>query len=68
MLDDREYGDHRLLVEEIVAAHWLKEALTPNEVIDLDKISPILYLGRKLYLGVVKDTMRYFDREVYGKR
>jgi len=68
LVDDREYGDHRWLVGEIVAVHWLKEAFTSEEVIDLDKVSPILYLGQELYVTTAKDTMSRLDREVYGKR
>ena len=68
LIDDREYGDHRWLVGKIVAVHWLKEAFTSEEVIDLDKVSPILYLGKEHYLTAAKDTVRYLDREVYGKR
>jgi len=58
LVDDRAYGDHRLLVGEIVAVHLLKEAFTPEETLDLDKVSPILYLGRELYLTSAKDTVR----------
>ncbi len=68
LVDDREYGDHRWLVGEIVAVHWLKEAFTSEEIIDLDKVSPILYLGQELYVTTAKDTMSRLDREVYGKR
>jgi len=68
LVDDRSYGDHRLLVGEVVAVHWLKDAFTPDEVIDLDKVSPLLYLGHELYLATTKDTVSYLDREVYGKR
>jgi len=68
LVDDRGYGDHRLLVGEIVAVHWLKESFAPQEILDLDKICPILYLGRELYLTTSKDTARSLDREVYGKR
>jgi len=67
LIDDREYGDHRWLVGEIVAVHGLKEAFTPEEVIDLDKVSPLLYLGHELYLATAKDTVSCLDREVYGK-
>ncbi len=66
LVDDRGYGDHRWLVGEIVAVHLLREALTPEETLDLDKVSPILYLGHELYLTTSKD-IRYLDREVYGK-
>lgn len=68
LVDDREYGDHRWLVGKIVATHWQKEAFTSEEGIDLDKVSPILYLGRDLFLTASKGTVKYLDREVYGKR
>ena len=68
LVDDRSYGDHRLLVGEIVAVHWLKEAFAPEEILDLDKIHPILYLGKELYATISKDTARTLDRKVYGKR
>ncbi len=68
LIDDRGYGDHRWLVGEIVAVHWLKESFAPEEILDLDKICPILYLGHELYLTTSKDTARSLDREVYGKR
>ena len=68
LVDDRVYGDHRWLVGEIVAVHLLGEAFTPEETLDLEKASPILYLGHELYVTAAKDTVRYLDREVYGKR
>jgi len=68
LVDDRGYGDHRWLVGEIVATHLLKDVLTPDEVIDLDKVSPILYLGNDLYVTVSKDTLKSLDRKVYGGR
>lgn len=67
LVDDRGYGDHRWLVGEIVAVHWLREAFTSEEALDLEKVSPILYLGHELYLTTAKDT-RYLDRKVYGKK
>ncbi|MCL0094804.1 flavin reductase family protein [Dehalococcoidales bacterium] len=68
LVDDRGYGDHQLLVGEIVAVHWQKESFTSEEILNLDKICPILYLGGELYLTTAKDRKRYLDREVYGKR
>ena len=68
LVDDRSYGDHRWLVGEIVAVHWLEEVFTPDEVIDLDKVSSILYLGNELYVTTSKDTIKSLDRKVYGKR
>ena len=68
LVDDRGYGDHRLLVGEIEAVHWLKAAFAPEEILDLAKVNPALYLGHELYLTTAKDTVRRLDREVYGKR
>jgi len=67
LVDDRDYGDHKLLVGEIVAAHQLKKAFTSEEILDLGKVSPTLYMGHEVYVTTSKDTMRSLDREVYGK-
>jgi len=66
LVDDKVYGDHRWLVGEIVAVHWLKEVFTPDEVIDWTKVSPILYIGKDLYITISKDTIKSLDRKVYG--
>lgn len=68
LIDDREYGDHHWMVGEIVAVHWLEEVFTQEEVIDLDKISPLLYLGHELYTTAVQDKIRRLEREIYGRR
>ena len=66
LVDDRDYGDHKLLVGEIVAVHQ-QEVFTPEEILDLNKVSPTLYLGQDFYVTTSKDTVRKLDREVYGK-
>ena len=58
LVDDKLYGDHRLLVGEIVAVHWLEEALTLEGTLNLDEISPVLFLGRDVYLTTSKDTVQ----------
>ena len=68
LVDDRLYGDHRLLVGEIVAVHLLEGALTPEGTLDLAKVSPSLYLGNERYLTVLEKTIKHLDREVYGRR
>ena len=67
LVDDRDYGDHRLLVGEIVAAHRLKEVFAPEETLDLNKVSPTLYLGHEVYVTTSRNTVKNLDREVYGK-
>ena len=50
-----------------VAVHWLDEALTLEGTLNLDEISPVLFLRRGIYLTTAKDKVRHLDREVYGK-
>ena len=68
LVDDKLYGDHRLLVGEIMAVHWLEEAFAPKGTLDLDKISPVLYLGQDIYLTAANDKVRRLDRKIYGKQ
>jgi flavin reductase (DIM6/NTAB) family NADH-FMN oxidoreductase RutF len=67
LVDNRVYGDHRLLVGEIVAVHWLAEAFTTDETLDLDKVNPVLYLGKERYLTILEHSIRTMEREAYGK-
>lgn len=67
VVDDRLYNDHRLVVGEILAVHLLREAFSPEETLDLAKVSPTLYLGSERYLTVSSEAIKYLDREVYGK-
>ena len=63
VIDDRVYGDHRLLIGEIVAVHWLKEVFMEDGSLDLTKISPILYLGNEHYVSTESGTIRTLERE-----
>jgi flavin reductase (DIM6/NTAB) family NADH-FMN oxidoreductase RutF len=68
LVDDRGYGDHRLVVGEIVAVHLLEEAFNSAETLDLAKVSPTLYLGSERYLTASSEAIKYLDRKLYGKR
>ena len=65
LIDDRGYGSHRWLVGDIVAVHWLKEVYTPENTLDLDKISPIMFMGRNAYLTTAKDSVKNIGRIVH---
>lgn len=67
LIDDKGYGDHRLLVGEIVAVHLFEEVLTPEGILDLARVSPTLYLGSDRYVTVSSEAIKYLDRKVYGK-
>ena len=62
VVDDRGYGGSRWVVGEIVAMRVLKECLAPQEILDLDKVSPLLYLGQQHYLTVARETVKYMPR------
>ena len=68
LVEDREYGDHRWLVGEIVATHIQKEAFAVDGTLNLGNINPTLYLGQELYSTVLADSVRSLDRKTYGQR
>ncbi len=67
LVDDRDRGDHQLLVGEVVAVHLLEEAFTAEGVLDLNQVSPALFLGLDYYLSPDKNSLRHLDRKVYGQ-
>ena len=70
LVDNRAYGDHILFVGEIVAAHYLEEAFTPEGAVNLEKVSPTLYLGGDFYVDLEKarQAVVRYERRVYGKK
>lgn len=68
LVDHKVYGDHVWVVGQILASHFDEELFTGEQVLDLKRVSPALYLGAELYTIPAKDAIRYLDRKVYGKR
>ena len=64
LVDSKPYGDHLWIVGEIVAVHFLEEAFTPSEILDLDKIKPLLYLGSDSYASMDKNSVSFVKRGV----
>ena len=64
LVDNRLYGDHIWVVGEIVAVHLLKEAFTEKEVLDLNKVRPLLYIGSEFYATTDKDSPYFIKRGV----
>jgi len=64
LVDSKPYGDHLWIVGEIVAVHFLEEAFTPVEVLNLDKIKPLLYLGSDFYASTGKNSVRLIKRGI----
>ena len=61
-VDSKPYGDHLWVVGEIVAVHCLAEAFTPKEILDLDKIKPLLYLGSDFYASTDNNSVNFIKR------
>ena len=68
VIDDRVYGDHRLLIGEIVAVHWLKEVFMEDGSLDLTQVSPTLYLGNEHYVSTESGAIRTLEREFCAER
>ena len=64
LVDSKPYGDHLWIVGEIVAVHFLEEAFTPSEILDLDKIKPLLYLGSDSYASMDKNSVSFVKRGI----
>jgi len=63
LLEHRTYGDHDWFVGEVVAYHYEEGAFTAEELIDLDRVTPALYLGSDLYLEAAKRAIHHLGRE-----
>ncbi len=59
LIDDKGYGESRWLVGEVVEMRTLKECLAPQEILDLERVNPLLYLGQHHYLTVARETVKH---------
>jgi len=64
LVDSKPYGDHIWIVGEIVAVHFLEEAFTPAQVLNPDKLKPLLYLGSDFYASIDKDSVNFVKRGI----
>ena len=64
LVDSKPYGDHLWIIGEIVAVHFLEEAFSPSEVLDLDKMKPLLYLGSDFYASTDKNSASFVKRGI----
>ncbi|UCG54069.1 MAG: flavin reductase family protein [Dehalococcoidia bacterium] len=62
LVDDRLYGDHKLLVGEVVAVHYDEAAFMENGVLDMERVNPTLYLGGEIYLNTQECRRRTLNR------
>ncbi|NWF77479.1 MAG: flavin reductase family protein [Chloroflexi bacterium] len=64
LVDSKPYGDHIWIVGEVVAVHFLEEAFTTAEILDLDKVKPLLYLGSDFYASADKTSVSFIKRGI----
>jgi len=65
LIDHKTYGDHEWFVGEILVTHFKPELFTDKEVLDSNKINPVLYLGSDFYITSAKESLRYLDRQLF---
>ncbi len=64
LVDSKSYGDHVWIVGEVVAVHFLEEAFTSAEILDLNKTKPLLYLGSDFYASADKTSVSFIKRGI----
>jgi len=64
LVDSKAYGEHVWVVGEIVAVHFLNEVFTEEQILDLNKIKPLLYFGFDFYVTLDEDSVRFVKRGI----
>jgi len=64
LMDGKAYGDHIWVTGEIVAVHFLEGIFTPERILDLDKVKPLLYLGQEFYATCDKGSATFIKRGI----
>lgn len=58
------YGDHEWFVGEVVAIHLSSSAFDEDDVIEVQRAVPTLYVGRDLYLKLTSSERVKLDRKM----
>ena len=62
LVDSKPYGDHVWVVGEIVAVHSTEEAFTPERILHLERIKPLLYFGSDFYATIDKNSLSFLKK------
>ena len=54
VIDRQTYADHDLFVGTVAAVHWDRSNFRDDGTLDLDRVSPIMYLGEDQYTTATK--------------
>ena len=58
-----EYGDHFLLVGQILSIHINRNLLREKEMVDEKKVRPVLYFGKDRYLTIDPSTLSIHKKD-----
>ena len=62
LVSDQAYGDHRFIIGEVLAVHYLEDAFSDEGIINLDKVRPVLYVGLDSYVDINTPKVVAIDR------
>jgi len=68
VIDNKVYGDHAWITGEIVAVHVAQDVFRANGILDLSLVRPALYLGGETYCSADASSVKFLDREKFGKK
>ena len=63
--EHRSYGDHELVVGDVVAIHYDSQAFTAEGILIPERVSPALYIGADGYVTLAVESLRWLEREQY---
>ncbi|UCD05072.1 MAG: flavin reductase family protein [candidate division WOR-3 bacterium] len=58
-----EYGDHFLLIGQVLSIHVNREMLLEQNLIDENMVKPVLYFGKDRYLTINPDTLSIHKKD-----
>lgn len=67
LVESHTYGDHDLLVGEIVAIHYEEDAFTEDGTMKPDRVHPVLYIGANTFGTISAENFHVLDREVVAR-
>ncbi|XUW99367.1 MAG: flavin reductase family protein [Dehalogenimonas sp.] len=62
LTENRQYGDHQLIVGEVLAVHCAAETFTDDGSLDAKAVTPAFYLGNDQYITKQKSTVEKIER------
>jgi len=67
VIENKILGDHAWIIGKVLAVHVAQELLKDDGVLNLDLVSPALYMGGDIYCSTDSTTVRYIDREKFRR-